>query len=167
MFTRAICTVDFTFEQDNFDDDAKGDRDADAKKFAKGLLKKYKRPHMDDLTSMVMALEQKASEAVAKKAKVRQINGGSYDGGDVLSVPYSVESVADVQRLRDVFDSEGRSYDEAPYITASGMILWLDGYNGKAYGLSSSVRNDSDLDEWLEANTPKKRVARKPKKSRR
>ena len=167
MFTKAICTVDFTFEQDSFDDDLGGGRDADAKKFAKDLLKKYKRPHMDDLTSMVMALEGEASAAIAKEAKVRRINGGSYDDGDTLSVPYAVESVADVQRLRDVFDGEGRSYDVAPYITASGMILWIDGYNGKAYGLDSSVRNDADLDEWLEANKPKKRAVRKPKKSRR
>jgi hypothetical protein len=166
MYSKAICTVDFRFEQENFEEDLKGNNGSDNKAFAKRLLAKHKKGP-SQYADMVMDLENKARDKVAKDSGLRRLGSGDYDGQDILSVGYSVNSLADVQKLRDLFDRDGRDYDMAPYIEASGMMLWLEGYNGPVGGVDSAIRRDYDLDEWLEEQkAAEKKAAKKTAKRR-
>lgn len=172
MYSKAICTVDFRFEQENFEEDLKGENGSDNKAFAKRLLAEHKKGP-SQYADMVMGLENKARDKVTKDSGLRRLGSGDYDDQDILSVGYSVNSLADVQKLRDLFDREGRSYDMAPYIEAFGLMLWLEGYDGPVGGLESSIRRDYDLDEWLEEQrpakkkaAPKRKAAKKPAKRR-
>ncbi len=163
MYSKAIATVEILFDEDKFDDDIEGKNGKERQAFAKRLLAKYEKSR-DPLSDMAMSLEDESSARVAEKSGLRRINRGNYgSSGNELAVDYSVNSLADVQRLRDLFDQGGRSYDMAPYITASGVMLWLNGYEGPVGGLESSIGRNYDLDEWLE----KQKHAGKKKSPRR
>lgn len=151
----AIATLEFHFEQENFDQDRDGDNGAQAKRRAAAMLSRFKQSRASAEADMVMDLENRAVHAVEKAAKLKKTDNGSYaESDDALVVGFSVNSVGDVQRLRDLFDREGRSYDFGPYMTVSGLMLFPQGYNGPRYGVESSYERGKDLDEWLGAMRP-------------
>lgn len=76
-------------------------------------------------------------------------------------------AMADIRRLRALFDHEGRSYNFIDYGDVSGLTLLPQGVNGPILRTDSSpYQRGSDLDEWIDAHTkparkaPKRRTAR-------
>lgn len=159
--------VDLRFEEENFAEDLAGDDD-DRREYAERLQAKYKATRgMDAFTRMVMSLEDEATATLLKKLKISPSGHGreSYNDDGTLSVRISVDTVADVIRVRDIFDRDGRWYGPADYVTAEGLTLLPQGVNGPIYKTegSSFMRGD-DLDDWIEEHAPKKRAARKTRR---
>lgn len=164
---KAFATVEIVVEFDEWLEDADGHNGLDRKRYAQRLKRKFAKSS-DPVTDLLMDAENRAAAYIVKKAKVRRLGGAmeSYDDQGVLSAAFGIDSMADVLRLRKLFDAEGRAYF-VDYGEASGLTLLPQGVNGPILRTeSSSYRRGSDLDDWIEAHTkparkaPKRRAAR-------
>ena len=164
---KALATVEIQVNFDDWLEDADGRNGLDRKRYALRLKRKFAKAR-DFTTALLMDAENRAAAHIVQKAQVQRLGGAmeSYDDQGVLSASFGINSMADVLRLRKLFDAEGRAYF-VDYGDASGLTLLPQGVNGPILRTESSpYRRGSDLDEWIEAHAkparkaPKRRTAR-------
>jgi hypothetical protein len=161
--------IDIRFEEENFEEDRSGENGPEAKRRTVAMLKKAAKETkgMDAYSFMVMGLEEESARIIRKKARVKPHSRGreSYNDDGSLSVFIPIDTYADVVRARDILDMNGRSYNLAAYIEATGAMLFPQGINGPRFGTEGSpIGNSSghDIDDWIEDHAPKaKRAPRK------
>lgn len=166
---KALATVEIITNFDDWLEDADGHNGLDRKRAALRFKRKFAKAH-SPTEAMLMHFEDLGVGRIAKKAGLRRLGGAmeSYDDNGALSASFGIDSLADIRRLRALFDRDGRSYQFVDYGEASGLTLLPQGVSGPILRTDSSpYQRGTDLDEWIEDNTakparkaPKRRTAR-------